>query len=372
MPSSAEQFARGVDADALPLPERPVRLRLAEGERSVDLLLARGRTPRLEAPRRRPDARLAADGATWKRLQARDGGGLDAFRRGRLHVRGNLHLAVALLAAGGPLRFFDVPSDVGPLSAVEGGEGPPVLLLHGLGASKLSLITTLAELGSAGHRAIALDLPGFGDSAKPLRGGYHAKWFADRLTTALDALEVDRADVVGNSMGGRIALELGLRHPDRVRRLGLLCPSLAWHKRPSWAAALPLLRPELGAIQPAPRAIVDPIVRRLVPESRDGWAAVGVDEFLRGYLTPRGRVAFYAAARQIVLEDPAKFWDRLTQLDVPSLFVWGRRDQLVPIAFARHVEEALPRAQHLELDCGHVPQFEAPGATHRALKRFLA
>jgi pimeloyl-ACP methyl ester carboxylesterase len=57
---------------------------------------------------------------------------------------------------------------------------------------------------------------------------------------------------------------------------------------------------------------------------------------------------------------------------VPALFVWGRRDTLVPRAFARHVADCLPAAEHLELDCGHVPQLERPRETHRALARFLS
>jgi pimeloyl-ACP methyl ester carboxylesterase len=55
-----------------------------------------------------------------------------------------------------------------------------------------------------------------------------------------------------------------------------------------------------------------------------------------------------------------------------ALFVWGRRDTLVPIAFARHVAEALPEARHLELDCGHVPQVELPRPTHQAAGAFFA
>jgi pimeloyl-ACP methyl ester carboxylesterase len=107
----------------------------------------------------------------------------------------------------------------------------------------------------------------------------------------------------------------------------------------------------------------------------DGWAAVGLDEFLRSYCTPRGRAAFYAAARQIYLEEahgPDGFWTRLAELQTESLFVWGKRDKLVPIQFARHVEKALPAARHLELDSGHVPQIESPRETHRAIKDFLA
>jgi pimeloyl-ACP methyl ester carboxylesterase len=117
--------------------------------------------------------------------------------------------------------------------------------------------------------------------------------------------------------------------------------------------------------------VVDRIARAMVPGGDDGWSAVGVDEFLRGYLTPRGRAAFYAAARNIYLEDPETFWSRLRELEGDALFVWGRRDRLVPIGFARHVREALPAAEHLELPCGHVPQLEAPRETHRAVRAFL-
>jgi pimeloyl-ACP methyl ester carboxylesterase len=112
------------------------------------------------------------------------------------------------------------------------------------------------------------------------------------------------------------------------------------------------------------------------PEARaDALLAAGVDEFLRAYLTPAGRAAFYAAARQIYLEEPdgeKGFWTRLRTLQADALFVWGRRDQLVPIAFARHVTHALPRARHLELDCGHVPQVERPKQTHAALAESLS
>jgi pimeloyl-ACP methyl ester carboxylesterase len=116
-------------------------------------------------------------------------------------------------------------------------------------------------------------------------------------------------------------------------------------------------------------------VRRLVPGAEDGWAAAGVDEFLRAFRSPRGRAAFYAAARNIYLDEPQGergFWTRLASLERDSLFVWGRYDQLVPAGFRHHVERCLPRAEHLVLRCGHVPQVEAPGPTHAAMRRFIA
>jgi pimeloyl-ACP methyl ester carboxylesterase len=138
---------------------------------------------------------------------------------------------------------------------------------------------------------------------------------------------------------------------------------------------LRLTRPELGLVQLAPRAVVDGIVRRLIPGADDEWTAAGVDEFLRAYLTPSGRAAFYAAARHIYLDEPdgpEGFWPRLAALRANALFISGRRDRLVPIAFERHVAEVLPQARHLELDCGHVPQVERPAQTHDAINAFLS
>jgi len=206
----------------------------------------------------------------------------------------------------------------------------------------------------------------------PVGASYDPPFFARAVAGVLDALEIERAHLVGNSMGGRVALEVGFEFPERTGQLALLAPSLAWLRERRWAPLLRAVRPELGLIQPAPRMIVDRIARSMVPGGNDGWSAVGVDEFLRGYLTPRGRAAFYAAARNIYLEDPDRFWSRLRELQGEALFVWGRQDRIVPIGFARHVREALPAAEHLELDCGHVPQLEAPRATHAAVRDFLA
>jgi len=254
------------------------------------------------------------------------------------------------------------------------GSGPPVVMVHGLGATKVSFLPTVAAFAGS-HRAIAVDLPGFGDSVKPIRAPYDAPYFARVVLAVLDALGIDRADLIGNSMGGRVAIEVGLDHPDRVRRLGLLAPSLAWLRGRPWAPLLKLVAPQLGLIQPAPRPVVEAIVRRVVPGADQEWTAAGIDEFLRSYLTPRGRAAFYAAARNIYLEAPRGshgLWTRLPRLEAPSLFVWGRRDSLVPIGFADHVRRALPESQHLELPGGHVPQLENPKRTHDALLTFLA
>jgi pimeloyl-ACP methyl ester carboxylesterase len=354
-----------------------VRLEVAEGD-AWDVSVERG-VARLERAGGGADATLTADSRTWAAVADDRGGGMRAFRSGRMTVRRNLHVGVGFLAAtsgvSGPgrLRFETIVTRRARLSTLEAGSGPPVLAIHGLGGTKGSFLFTVAALADR-FRIIAVDLPGFGDSDKPIGAAYDPRFFAEAMIDLLDALELDRADLIGNSLGGRVALELALRDPERVGRLALLAPSLAWRRPRRWAPALRLVRPELGLVQLAPRAIVQTIVRRIIPGADEGWTAAGVDEFLRAYHAPAGRAAFYAAARHIYLEAPhgkAGFWPRLRELQPDVLFVWGRRDRLVPIAFARHVAEALPQARHVELDCGHVPQMERPKQTHEAVASFL-
>ncbi len=359
---------------------RRTRVRLAVSDEGAwDAVLA-DRVARIEAARGRPDAVLSADADTWREIAADARGGIGAYWSGRLSVRRNLHVGVGFLAATsgasepGRLRFRTVATRGARLSVVEAGTGPTVVAVHGLGATKGSFLPTVVALADR-FQVIAFDLPGFGDSDKPIGAVYDAPFFAAAVINLLDALKLKRVHVIGNSLGGRIALEIALREPGRVGRLVLLAPSLAWLRARAWAPLVRLTRPEFGLVQFAPRTLVEGFVHRIIPGADEGWTAAGVDEFLRAYLTPAGRAAFYAAARQIYLEEPhgAKgFWTRIKALQADALFVWGRRDKLVPIAFARHVTDALPHARHLELDCGHVPQIERPEQTHAAISAFLS
>jgi pimeloyl-ACP methyl ester carboxylesterase len=378
-PLALDALLHQYDPDVIDLLGRPARIRLEASEGSWDAVLA-GREAWLEEASGHSDARISASDAAWHRVALDIRGGLAAFRARELLVRQNLHLGIGFLAAtsaeggDGRLRFHSVRTPQGRISVMEAGRGEPLVCLHGLGGTKASFLTTVAALAPT-RRVIAIDLPGFGDSDKPLMGRYDAPWFADALLGFLDALGLERVDLIGNSMGGRIAIEAGLRSPDRVRKLVLLSPAMAWlrHDR---ALSL-LLRfpvPRLGLIQPAPRAIVEPIVRRLVPNGQSGWVAAGLDEFLRVFCTAAGRVAFYESAANLFRDEPhgdSGFWRRLSGLSADSMFVWGRQDTLVPIAFMKHVERALPAARHVELECGHVPQLEAPERTHVEVMRFL-
>jgi pimeloyl-ACP methyl ester carboxylesterase len=368
------------DADVIDVPGGSARIRLQSGGESWDVMVA-GRSAELGPAEQRlaADCLLHADVDTWREIAGDVRGGMTAFRRGRLKVRRNLHLGVGFLAATSGmtdparLRFDSVRTRKMTLSTLSAGTGDPLICVHGLGGTKASFLPTVAALAD-GYRVIALDLPGFGESDKPIAAAYDAPYFAKAVAALMDELGIESAHIAGNSLGGRVSIELGLLHPERVRKLVLLSPALAWlrERRLKWLLQLPL--PRLGLIQPTPRWVAEPIVRRLIRGADRGWVASGVDEFLRTYLTPRGRTAFYEAARNIYLDEPDGqdgFWTRLGGLECDTMFIWGRSDTLVPIAFMKHVERTLPRARHVELDCGHVPQLERPLETHAAIREFL-
>jgi pimeloyl-ACP methyl ester carboxylesterase len=335
---------------------------------------------------RRPDVVLGTDSQTWLALRRGDLSGIEAFSQRRLYVRGNLDLAVGFeglfrLPDDRPplLRVHDVQVGRGNhLSTLTIGEGPDVLLLHGLGATKSSFFDTAAAL-SRTYRVHAVDLPGFGGSSKPALAPYGARYASQSVLGVMDALEIDCAHFVGNSMGGRVAIEVGLTSPERVAGLALLCPAVAFIRR-EWHHLVRLLRPELGMLPHsfgrrrvedtfwslfADRDLVDPQV-----------ADIAVDEFERIYRSAGARLAFLTAARNVYLEKPfgrGGFYPRLAQLRPPAMFVWSSHDKLIPPGFQRHVERWLPSAEQILLDgCGHVPQVERPDRTNGLLERFFA
>ena len=338
------------------------------------------------SPKSDPDVVIGTDAATWLELREGRLSGLDAFRSRRLWARGNLDLAVAFegffrLPNGRPplLRIHKVQAGKAQISTLTAGDGiETVILIHGLGSNKTSFFETVSAL-TPHYTVHAIDLPGFGSSSKPLRAPYDAAWFSRAVIRFMDAQGIDRAHIVGNSLGGRVALDVGLREPERVRSLSLLCPSMAWRRRRQFVPLVKLLRPELAAI---PHTFGNAIVRqqfwsmfsrpeRIHPSAAD----VAVEEFLRTYRSVNARVAFHASARHIYLEEPKGpdgFYTRLRELEPPALFVWGDEDPLVPLAFSRYVRDAVPGAKQVVLEqCGHVPQVEHPVDANALVHDFI-
>ena len=313
--------------------------------------------------------------------------GVHAFLDGRLTVRGDLALSLQLDGLWGhdPDRPDHLPrahetTAMGVRTAwLEAGppDAPPVLLLHGLGATNASLLPVLADLAQD-HRVLAPDLPGFGASDAP-GVPYNPPWFAAWAEAFMRATDSRGAVVVGNSLGGRIALECGLAHPRSVRAVALLTPSPAFRRLRQWVPLVRVVPTSLARLPlPVNHALVVESIRGMmsVPDRLpQPWYDAAADEALRVFRSPAHRMAFFACARQIYLEDAYGrhgFWDRLPGLLPPALFLWGDRDRLVPSSFARHVADCLPEAGSVVLeDCGHVPQFEHPELTNALLRGFL-
>jgi pimeloyl-ACP methyl ester carboxylesterase/putative sterol carrier protein len=348
------------------------------------LAIADGRCSVREEQPTAPVARIATDAETWLDLDAGHLSAIDAFLDDRLEVRGNVDHAVRMQSLFHPSARARTPQDLEHVTIEAGGvelstfafgQGPPVLLLHGLAATKLSYLPLLPALAER-YRVIVPDLPGHGESSKP-RTRYTPAYFARVIKALMDEMGLDDAAVIGNSMGGRVALEVVAAFQDRVNSLILLDPAAAGLPFPLYARLLGLLPTGVGAV-PVPwrRRVVVAAIRQMFADPdrlpRAGYLAAA-DEFIRIYRKGRARVALLSAMRGLIADDPEAFWLRASQIQVPTLIVWGRHDRLVPLGLGHRLANAIPNAEMVVLpDVGHVPQFEQPEETRRLVLGFLA
>ena len=355
------------------------QIRLGDVGRTWEVRLRGSRCEVRPSPTREPDVVIGTDGATWLALREGRMSGVDAFSQRRLYAHGDLDLALGFeglfrLPGGRDplLRIAEVDTAEARIVTLIAGSGAEhVICLHGLGANKASFFETVAAL-APDYTVHALDLPGFGSSSKPARAAYDAPWFATAVGAYMDALAIERAHLVGNSMGGRIAIEVAFDAPERVASLSLLAPALAFRRRRELAPLVRAAAPGAGG-DPAPaargarpRPLLGPVRRARAPRP-------GGRRHRRRAVLPQlplarrpGRVlrrrSQYLPRRAV---RRARLLPRLANLEPPALFVWGAQDRVIPPGFARHVGAALPAAEQVVLeDCGHVPQVELPEPTN--------
>ena len=223
------------------------RLEVKAGEEAWTLQAARGRAR----------TTVSGDAETITALLHGDLAGVDAFLSERIRIEGSLALALEMETLFGSGRHPRRWARAGHLTAagvhtfyLDAGRPsagtPPVILIHGLGGTNASFLPTLWDQ-ARNHRVIAPDLPGHGDSGKPIRT-YDAAFYATWLTAFLDELGLERAHLVGNSLGGRIALEMGIVQPRRVASITLLAAAPVVHRLRRLVPVVRLLRPELSLI----------------------------------------------------------------------------------------------------------------------------
>ena len=352
---------------------------------TVEIAGGRGRARRGTSPE--PTLVVRSSAAVLADVVCGRASGVTAFLRGDLVVRGDLSLSLQLDGLFSPrpdrpdsfARAGEVTAMGVRTAYLEAGpaDAPPVLVLHGLGATNASMLPVLDDL-AVDHRVLAPDLPGFGASAAP-RVPYNAAWFAAWMEAFQRVTGSRGAVLIGNSLGGRVALEAGLAHPASVRALVLLTPSPAFRRLRQWVPLVRIVTPELARVPMLMhhRVAVESLRAMFSDPDRlpRAWYDAAADEAVRVLRDPAHRIAFLSAARQIYLEDAygkSGFWHRLPGLLPPALFVWGERDRLVPSSFARHVADSLPSAGQVVLeDCGHVPHFEHPHETMAMVRGFL-
>jgi pimeloyl-ACP methyl ester carboxylesterase len=250
---------------------------------------------------------------------------------------------------------------------------PPVVLLHGLLVTSHAFRRVLPALAED-RRAIAIDLPGCGESDRPrpdLADDYSLPWLAAQVVQTLGALDLRQVDLVGHSFGGSVALQLAAAFPERVRRLVLVDP-----------VAYPFDLPLRGRLALLPRVgplLFENVYRRAdlkrylqrtmsTPELLEETA---VDVYWDRLGREGGREAAHAMLR--TLSDLRGMEGAIGKVVAPTLVVWGDRDVLLPAGDAERLVDALPNARLFRVaGCGHAVPEERPEALVELVREVTA
>lgn len=256
------------------------------------------------------------------------------------------------------------------------GQGPSILLLHGIAGSSRTWRDVFPRLVDR-YTVIAPDLIGHGRSDKPV-GDYSLGAFASGIRDLLEVLDIDRATVVGQSFGGGVAMQLAYQHPEWCERL-VLVDSGGLGREVSWLLRMMTL-PGSEYVMPAifPGFIRDWGDSIFKMASEHGIRLGRATEMWSAYASlaeAENRQAFARTIRSVI--DPGgqsvSAMDRLYLASaLPTLIVWGERDDIIPVSHAYAAHEAIPGSRLVILEgAGHFPQIEAPEKFVDALLDFI-
>jgi pimeloyl-ACP methyl ester carboxylesterase len=257
------------------------------------------------------------------------------------------------------------------------GDGPPVVLIHGMLNSSSHWQSVAMEL-ARDHTVIAPDLIGHGDSAAP-RGDYSLGAHAASIRDLLAAIGIDRASIVGHSLGGGVAMQFFYQFPQRVERLVLISsgglgrevsPMLRTAALPGVSAVLSL------TIQPRVLEALAGGGRRLRERALAGGVYLqAIARALRPLENADARQAFLTTLRSVidVHGQRVSATDRLYLLEsMPTMIVWGERDNTIPLEHGRRAHEAIPHSCFRTLPgVAHFPHLEDPDGLSRLLREFI-
>lgn len=261
------------------------------------------------------------------------------------------------------------------IAYLDEGQGPPVILIHGLGGSMWQWEYQQASL-SAGHRLITLDLLGSGLSDKP-----DIDYLPDEMlaffTSFMDAVGVRRAALAGNSMGGGVAIGMALAHPERVDRL-VLIGGLPAHVREKLIS--PMTKQAIDTKAPVwliefgnwllGRGTTEEVLKEMVFDHGKLTPAV-LDRSYRNRRRPGMIPPLMATARTLPAWESG-FALRLGEIRQPTLIIWGAEDEVFPPQVGREMAQTIPgSALEIIPQAGHLPQWERPELVNPILLRFL-
>jgi len=248
-----------------------------------------------------------------------------------------------------------------------GGQGEPLLLVHGFGGDKDNF-TPVAGLLSRHYRVLIPDLPGFGEAGRDPNANYHIADQVRHLVAFMDQLGLARVHLGGSSMGGFIATELAARHPERVASLWLL------------SAAGTAAANESAVVQQAMASGEFPLLMRELSDcdrllaltmTRPPFIPYGVKHSLA-----RRSVADYVLHRRIIEQfgkESPLLEQQFQRIEAPALIVWGEGDQVLSPQGAQALQALLPNSElQLMPGIGHLPMIEAPRTTAARYLRFRA
>ena len=251
----------------------------------------------------------------------------------------------------------------------DNGVGPPVMLLHGSGPGVTAWANwrlVLPKL-SSDFRAIAPDIVGFGYTDRPADAHYNMAYWTRHAIGVLDALDIERCDLVGNSFGGALALSLAVNHPDRVRRIVLmgatgisfeLTPGLdaVWGYEPSLEAMGELV----GMFAWGSEIVNEDLIRlRYEASIRPGYQ--------------ESYAKMFPAPRQRHIDAMAQSEEALRAIPHATLIVHGRDDRIIPLDSSIRLNHLIPRSQlHVYGQCGHWTQIEHNARFCNLVTDFLA
>jgi pimeloyl-ACP methyl ester carboxylesterase len=271
-----------------------------------------------------------------------------------------------------------------------GGQGRPVLFIHGLGSSGYMEWRFNLEPLAARHRVYAPDLPGYGRTEKP-RVRYTIRYFADFIQRYMESRDLHSAAIVGASLGGRIALEVALETPQLVRRLVLVNALGLGLPRPQVAqmayglVTVPrvgeaVMRLTRSALRWAPPRTIRRVAGRFANSSTDLEKVID-DTYLQNlremYEADGFHNAYLSTVRSLVhpralFRGQHDVSARLGELKVPVHLIWGADDPLFPVSHATRAHAAIPDCRLTIIEgAGHTPQAERPDEFNRALLSFL-